>query len=336
MAHLQKHKISAVGHLFEHFDRSAENNGNDILDRNRTSLNYNLAVHQSKPQLEFLHKRLGEIRTSNRDDLNVLCTWVLTLPKKVKSADEELFFKSSYDFLEKRYGKENVVSAYVHKDECTPHLHFAFVPVVKNSTKLSTKSGFKINYQLKCSAKEKITLKDLKSFHSELSNHVEKDLNYSVDIQNDATIKGNKSIKELKRLSATGQVNLLNQKKKETDVIHQQNIDEKSTLYAFKLLLDDRFKVLELAEKKLVIGENRLVTEESRNKSKTLDNKAKLDNNSVLARLSNNGMTEPQKVIRVKSKTPVNKAKLDNNSVLARMSNNGLLQTNSNDFDFDY
>ncbi|WP_250637226.1 plasmid recombination protein [Weissella cibaria] len=29
-----------------------------------------------------------------------------------------------------RYGQENAVAAVVHYDETTPHLHYAFVPVV--------------------------------------------------------------------------------------------------------------------------------------------------------------------------------------------------------------
>ena len=37
--------------------------------------------------------------------------------------------KKQKEFLDKRYGKENVVCAVVHYDETTPHLHYAFIPV---------------------------------------------------------------------------------------------------------------------------------------------------------------------------------------------------------------
>lgn len=40
-----------------------------------------------------------------------------------------VFFQKAYAFLEERYGKENVISATVHMDEGTPHMHFNFVPV---------------------------------------------------------------------------------------------------------------------------------------------------------------------------------------------------------------
>ena len=42
---------------------------------------------------------------------------------------QELFFEETYAFLSERYGAQNVISAYVHLDERSPHMHFAFVPV---------------------------------------------------------------------------------------------------------------------------------------------------------------------------------------------------------------
>ena len=48
-------------------------------------------------------------------------------------------FKDSYNFLAERYGKENVISATVHLDERTPHMHFNFVPVTDDG-RLSAKS----------------------------------------------------------------------------------------------------------------------------------------------------------------------------------------------------
>ena len=51
------------------------------------------------------------------------------------------FFIDAYEFLVDRYGKENVVSATVHMDEKTPHMHFNFVPVTKDG-RLSAKDVF--------------------------------------------------------------------------------------------------------------------------------------------------------------------------------------------------
>ncbi len=34
-----------------------------------------------------------------------------------------MFFKETFQFLSERYGKDNIVYAYVHMDQTTPHMH---------------------------------------------------------------------------------------------------------------------------------------------------------------------------------------------------------------------
>ena len=43
------------------------------------------------------------------------------------------FFQSATDFLIQRIGRENIVSAVVHMDERTPHMHLIFVPLTKDN-----------------------------------------------------------------------------------------------------------------------------------------------------------------------------------------------------------
>lgn len=49
-------------------------------------------------------------------------------PKEVQA-----FFQRAADFLIQRVGRENIVSAVVHMDEKTPHLHLTFVPLTKDN-----------------------------------------------------------------------------------------------------------------------------------------------------------------------------------------------------------
>lgn len=196
MAHMMKYTKAKCGHMFAHFDRSAENIGNENLDRTRTHLNYNLAAHQQISQGEFVRKRCGEVRCQNRKDVNVMVSWIVTAPKDLPEGEQEKFFRSCYDFLCSRYGRENVVSAYVHMDEVQPHMHFAFVPVVPDKKK----GGFKV------SAKEAVSRRDLQTFHQDLQEHVEHVLGHEVGILNEATREGNRSINELKRQSAEARV----------------------------------------------------------------------------------------------------------------------------------
>ena len=100
------------------------------------------------------------------------------------------FFRASYDFLEKRYGRENVVSAYVHMDEKTPHMHFAFIPVTEDRKK----GGFKV------SAKEVLTRSDLQTFHADLQRFLGQ-RGVPLAVLNGATRDGNKTVAELKAIT---------------------------------------------------------------------------------------------------------------------------------------
>lgn len=185
MANFSKYTRPGTPNLFAHYDRNLSNNSNKDIDSSRTHLNYNLA--QTGNQNELLSERLSQVKCLKRKDVNVLGSWVVTLPKDYQG-EEKAFFKATYDFLETKYGKKNVISAYVHKDEKQPHLHFAFVPVVLDKNK---------NIE-KVSAKECVTKLDLISFHTDLQNYLEKTLGQEVHILNGATVEGNLTVRELK------------------------------------------------------------------------------------------------------------------------------------------
>ena len=129
VANVQKFTRAASGHLCAHFERGKDENGeyirfgNQNIDVERTSLNYNLAPDHDGGQIAFIQRRTSEVKCLNRADVNVVCSWVVTLPRDFGRGKE--FFKESYRFLADRYGENNVISAHVHKDENQPHMHFA-------------------------------------------------------------------------------------------------------------------------------------------------------------------------------------------------------------------
>ena len=208
MAHVAKYSKGALGHMFAHYERAKDKDGeyikfgNEDIDTNKSHLNYNLAPNHNMSQGEFVKKRCSEVKCLNRKDVNVMCSWVVTAPKDLNPNLYKDFFKESYKFLENRYGADNVVSAHVHMDEKTPHIHFAFVPVVYDSKK----------NLLKVSAKEKVCKTDLQAFHQDLEKHLENALGREINILNEATKEGNKSIDELKRQSATERLQEVNEK----------------------------------------------------------------------------------------------------------------------------
>lgn len=207
MAHYQKYTRGAVKGLLRHDARSEEAkkgtelpHSNTNINPDKTALNYDLAPQRDLSMGDFIKQRCSEARTLNRKDVNVMCSWVVTLPQNVKPEDEEKFFRAAYAFLSGKYGERNTVSAWVHKDETTPHLHFCWVPVVPDEKR----GGERV------SAHDCVTRKDLKTFHTELSKHIEQTLGYETEILNEATRNGNRSVAELKRETSIKRLKALN------------------------------------------------------------------------------------------------------------------------------
>lgn len=204
MAHLEKYNRSQLGHILKHDSRAKDQNGdyikfgNEEIDTNRTHLNYNL--HERKDGLsdfEFVKNRAMEFLAKNvrkRDDVNWVGSWVITLPESLhgsSEADKRKFFEVCHDFLGNRYGFDNIVGAYVHNDETTPHMHTKITPVLYDEKK----------NKFRYSAKDMFNRADLKSFHKDLSVRLEHEFGFDVGVyenkREDERLP-NKSIKELK------------------------------------------------------------------------------------------------------------------------------------------
>lgn len=215
--HVEKYTKTAVGHLLRHYNRTAQNNGNPDIQPEKTKLNYNLCQREQS-DFNYYKKRLSQVKCQNRTDVKTLCDWIITLPKQnFTEEQEQQFFQSVYDFMSKRYGKENVISAWVHKDEAgQPHMHFCFIPITMDKKKEIEK----------VSAKEVLTRNELRAIHKELATYMEKAFGYDVGILNGATAGGNRTITELKLQDTQ---NELKEKKEELVALKQvksQTIEE--------------------------------------------------------------------------------------------------------------
>ena len=203
--HCEKYNQKGLGNLLSHYER--KNNkfrkySNESIDKEKTYLNYNLAPEHQEGLYKFIKARVTELSISKRKNAVWACDWCLTAPEEIKDNKEKCdsFFKASYDFLENRYGKENVVSAYCHFDESTPHLHFCFIPVVSkqvcefdmNTASLNTKTVSKV-----C-CKECINRVELQTIHTDLQRHLDAELPFDVKVLNGSTKGKNMTVKELK------------------------------------------------------------------------------------------------------------------------------------------
>ena len=181
MAHLKKNTRGAVPGLAVHFERKTDHHTNKEIDVSKTYLNQDLMADGSD-MLSRFNARLNDVYCMKRDDVKALATWIVTLPEELAEAPYEqqsAFFDATTNFLNERYGQENAVAAVVHYDETTPHLHYAFVPVVFDNKK----SRYKV------SAKEVLTRHDLQTFHEDLDQDLKKVLPfYEKGILNNKTL----------------------------------------------------------------------------------------------------------------------------------------------------
>lgn len=189
---MQKIKIYAVYNMLDHYGRGdsdrQKERSNKNIDPERSPLNYNLAAEiQPMPACDFYKKRLSEISVHGNAKVGIV-SWIITVPKTLPENEYKAFFKAAFDFFTQMHGKENVVSAYVHMDETTPHMHYCFVPVV-----LDKEKGEKL-----C-AKNITTRSYLNKAHPEAEKYISDALGHHVEILNEATKEGNKSLEEFKR-----------------------------------------------------------------------------------------------------------------------------------------
>ena len=130
-------------------EREQEREGkikNHMIDPTRTHLNYdfvksNIGLYErTKERRDKLKKEGSRVQKNSV----VLYSNIITIPKeeadKMTDKEHEKYFKSCYEYFCDRYGKENVMSAKVHLDETTPHMHLHFMPVNKENGKLQART----------------------------------------------------------------------------------------------------------------------------------------------------------------------------------------------------
>ena len=108
---------------------------NPQIDCARTKDNYHI-IGGYGTYTEFINNRLKELNLSPRKDAVVMNSFVLGSDKtffdKLSKIQRYMFFEDCTKFFTERYGKENIISAVVHLDETTPHMHLNLMPVTSD------------------------------------------------------------------------------------------------------------------------------------------------------------------------------------------------------------
>ena len=108
---------------------------NPQIDRARTKDNYHI-ISGYGTYTEFINNRLRELNLSPRKDAVVMNSFVVGSDKtffdKLSKMQRYMFFEDCTKFFAERYGKENIISAVVHLDETTPHMHLNLMPITSD------------------------------------------------------------------------------------------------------------------------------------------------------------------------------------------------------------
>ena len=129
----QKNKMSDIKGKENEQERKGLIRNKDI-DLSKTHLNYDL-VESNFNLYQRIKKRVEEVRENSRIQKNsvVDVSNIITLNKEqFEEWGEDKskgYFREVYNYFCNEFGEEKVVSAKVHMDETTPHMHLHFVPI---------------------------------------------------------------------------------------------------------------------------------------------------------------------------------------------------------------
>ena len=140
VCHFGKYKSGNVFGLQKHNQRENDNYSNIDIDKARTPLNYDFI---NKGNINYT-KRIKTIIEANRSsqrairkDATVYCECIVSSDsdffENLAEDNQKKFFEKALEYLKDKIGEEFIISANVHLDETTPHMHVGFVPIIDNS-----------------------------------------------------------------------------------------------------------------------------------------------------------------------------------------------------------
>lgn len=197
MAHIAKYKATSVGHMLAHYRRDASSMERDNIDPKRVKNDMVVAHYTNKdgqlvvgrvvpregePNWGTVQRRIERVneaqkaagKRATRKDAVVMADVVVTLPDNVRKGDEDRFFRLVYWYLSNKFGIDNMMGGYVHKDEVlkdgTPardHMHVPFTPILDG----------RFNYKKMCPRMF------YQNMHRELGDYLEKRLGYRPEVE---------------------------------------------------------------------------------------------------------------------------------------------------------
>ena len=137
-----KYKGPEISNIEAHNERTKEDYAsNPDIDKSRSHLNFHLVTPQRKYRAES-EKQIAEAGCRTRSDsVRVVEALVTASPeffKGKKKGEIKAYFQEALDFIREHQDPKTIISAVVHMDEKTPHMHLCFVPLTADK-RLSAK-----------------------------------------------------------------------------------------------------------------------------------------------------------------------------------------------------
>lgn len=137
-----KYKGPEIGHIEAHNEREKEKYAsNPDVDTARSHLNFHLVMPERKYRAEAEKQIAAAGCRTRSDSVRVVEALVTASPeffKGKKKSEVKAYFTEALDFIQKHQSKDTIISAVVHMDEKTPHMHLCFVPLTEDK-RLSAK-----------------------------------------------------------------------------------------------------------------------------------------------------------------------------------------------------
>ena len=250
VAHVQKLKSSDVRGMQIHNQRESEQTyrNNPEMDKSRTDLNYDLHAQGDVNYNHEIKNRIAEGRVGDgaiRKDATVAVSILVSSDQKffegLSDERKREFFQAAYDYAAEKYGRENIVSARVHMDETTPHIHITTVPLTADG---------------RLSAKDLFNRQSLRDLQDELPRKLQS-LGFEIDRgqPRNETMRKHVEINEFKRQTLAQETIAIRRSENE---LHKQKAELDSEIERLTKTKDSREKINAFEEKRLAEAKNRL------------------------------------------------------------------------------
>ena len=208
----QKNKLSDVKGKEIEQDRKSNNLKNDDIDKSKTHLNYDL-IQSNLNLYQRVKNRVDAVRQNSRIQKNsvVMYSNVITVNKNEfqqwGTEKTKAYFQSVTEFFQNEFGKENVVSAKVHLDETTPHMHLHFVPISQEG---------------KLQARKVMTPSKINKIHSDAPKFLQ---SKGFDVERGKGETGRKNIKDIHKYKLEKLVSSVEELEQKLDILNKTIYD---------------------------------------------------------------------------------------------------------------